>query len=60
LADDVATTVQMFDWSGRLVSTGFEYNHDVVEIRTNACLPGLYIVKVLGAKGTYTAKLIKE
>jgi hypothetical protein len=60
LVHDRATAVELFDLNGKRIQSGFNPDGEQLEIRTGNCPPGLYLVKIQGENGVYTAKLVKE
>lgn len=61
LGDDRAEALEVFDLGGRRVSVSFE-NQEVgaVSFSLREVPKGIYVVKITGRKGVYTAKVVKE
>ncbi|MFN0212835.1 MAG: Omp28-related outer membrane protein [Saprospiraceae bacterium] len=60
LADDVAKTVEVFSVDGQKIALSFENRGDVLTISSGSLAPGIYFVKISGAKGIYTGKFVKD
>ncbi|MDX2135962.1 MAG: T9SS type A sorting domain-containing protein [Saprospiraceae bacterium] len=59
LGDDTAQNIEVFDSAGRRVSLQ-QGADNPVSIRLDGLEPGLYFVRILGEKGLYVAKVVKE
>jgi hypothetical protein len=61
LGDDRAEALEVFDLSGRRVSVSFENQQVGMVTFSLAHMPtGIYVVKITGKTGVYTAKVVKE
>jgi hypothetical protein len=61
LGEDRAEALEVFDLGGRRVSVSFE-NQQVgaVSFSLREVPKGIYVVKITGRNGVYTAKVVKE
>lgn len=60
VADDVVKQVEMFSVNGQRSVLSFQEQQGQIELPVAALAPGIYIVKMTGAKGVYVGKLVKN
>jgi hypothetical protein len=60
LEDDQAQSVEIFASSGQRVSLSFDNQGNTLQISTATLARGIYFLKIMGEKGVYTGKFVKE
>lgn len=60
LGDDRVQSLEVFAANGQRLSLGYEQAGNLLSIATHELNPGIYFVKVVGEKGLYTGKFVKQ